>query len=202
MATATDPQLRPSSGPGGTTGADDDFVPPPGDIRYEVVDGTIVELPMGTSESELAFLIALEITQFAKPRGLGSSYPELLFRLIPGKNQRRRPDVAFLSAAKWPVGKRVPRGESWQVVPDLAVEVVSPTDSAEALERKIDEYFEAGVAAVWVVYPTSRKVYAYSSPTDVRILTPPAELDGGEVIPGFRLPLARLFEDDPGLAGS
>ena len=207
MATVTHPDPSPplsvADDPGTRAVGVDPIVPPEGDARYEVVDGEVVELgPMGTIESEFAFLVALEISQFARARGIGSVYIELLFRLDPGRKQRRRPDVAFVSASKWPVGKRVPGGEFWDMVPDLVIEVVSPTDRAGELNRKVAEYFRSEVATVWVVYGETQQVYVYTSPTDVRILTPPDELDGGDVLPGFRIALERLFNDDPDVAAT
>ena len=63
-------------------------------------------------------------------------------------------------------------------------------------QEKIHEYFQAGVARVWVVYPRQQEVYVYVSPTQIQVLQLGQELDGGELVPGFRLPLAALFEDD------
>ena len=88
-------------------------------------------------------------------------------------------------------------GSRPNVVPDLAIEIVSPSNSAEEIMIRLDEYFRAGTRLVWVVYPGTSKVYAYDSPTAVRILQAGDDLDGGAVLPGFRLPLAALFEDGP-----
>jgi Uma2 family endonuclease len=73
------------------------------------------------------------------------------------------------------------------------VEVVSPTDVAEQLQEKIAEYFQAGVLLVWVVYPQRQQVHVYESLSNIRGLSRTAELDGGVVLPGFRLPLSELF---------
>lgn len=176
----------------------DDFVPPSSsDILFEVIDGVVVECPpMGSLEIDLANFLAQQLTLHAVPRGSGQAFVEPLFRLERRSRNRRRPDVAFVSAAKWPVGKRVPRANAWEMAPDLAVEVVSPSDLAADLDRKLVEYFEAGVSLVWVVYPETRRVFVFSSATEVRILSASDELDGGAVIPGFRLALTRLFDGD------
>lgn len=207
MATATRPDaatvdpevLRPEHL---ATEADDPIVPPPGeDVFYEVVDGEVIEIPpMGTFEADIANLLAELINDHARPRKLGRAFVEVLYRIDADRKIRRQPDVAFVSASRWPVGKRAPKANSWQVVPDLAVEVVSPSDLAAHLNRKISDFFQAGTVAVWVIYQETRQVYVYSSPTAVEILTPPAELDGGAILPGFRLPVARLFDDDPDTA--
>jgi Uma2 family endonuclease len=89
----------------------------------------------------------------------------------------------------------VPRTAAWAVVPALAIEVISPTDLAEEVVLKVREYFQAGVQLVWVVFPAEQQVYVYESPTKIRILSRVEELDGGSVLPGFRLPLTALFEE-------
>ena len=102
-----------------------------------------------------------------------------------------------MSDARWPFRRRVPDVPVWDMVPDLAIEVVSPTNTADEVQDKHLEYFRAGVRQVWVIYPRQREAYIYTSPTQVRILTGDQELDGGDILPGFRLPLAELFEDEP-----
>ena len=83
----------------------------------------------------------------------------------------------------------IPVGDNaWDVVPDLAIEVVSPNDFAEELLEKIDEYFRAGVQLAWVVFPRQRLIYVYESLTQIRVLTAADVLDGGTVV--HRFPLA------------
>ena len=124
---------------------------------------------------------------------LGCVVPEMLFLLEDSPELKRRPDLAFVSAERWPIGKRVPRTEAWDVIPDLAVEFISQSNSADEVAGKIDEYFHAGVRQVWVVYPVTSKVQVYESPTRVKILQLGDELQGDPLIPGFRLPLSELF---------
>jgi Uma2 family endonuclease len=93
------------------------------------------------------------------------------------------------------VGKRVPKGEAWDMVPDLAVEVVSESNSAQEVIQKVVDYLSGGSRLVWVVYPDVKQVHVYTDLTSARILTEPAELDGGDLVPGFRLSLTELFED-------
>ncbi len=78
-------------------------------------------------------------------------------------------------------------------MPDLAVEVVSPTDTAGKLLGKVREYFQAGVRLVWIVYPVQRCIHVYEAWNRIRVVTETDELDGGEVLPGFRRSLDRLF---------
>ena len=83
--------------------------------------------------------------------------------------------------------------DAGDVVPDLAIEVTSPTDRAEAQRGKVLEYFQAGVRCVWVVYPKLRLIDVYESPTSSRVFGPDDTLIGDPVLPGFALPLGELF---------
>lgn len=179
----------------GPTGAADLVVPDDG--LFELVDGKIVEKIVGTQQVEIAFDMAHSIAMFAKPRRLGRAVTEMVFRIDRGRNLQRRPDASFISDARWPFRKRAPNVPVWDIVPDLAIEVISPTNTADEVEDKKLEYFKAGVSVVWVVYPKQRLVHVCTSPTQVRILTADEELDGGSLLPGFRLPLASLFDDEP-----
>ncbi|HZW32142.1 MAG TPA: Uma2 family endonuclease [Isosphaeraceae bacterium] len=163
---------------------------------YEVVDGRFVENPpMGAKESVLAALLQELMGPFARANRLGRVVPETLFLIDRARKLKRRPDLAFISAQRWPLRRRVPRTEAWDVVPDLAVEVVSQSNTADAVAIKIEEYFQAGVRVVWVIYPVNNKVYVYNSPTSVRILQVGDTLEGGELLPGFQIALSILFDD-------
>ncbi len=168
-----------------------------GDMLYEVVDGQIREKNMGVHECEIATLLIEFLAPFVRSNRLGKVFGETIFRIDQPKDLQRRPDVAFVSHAKWPANRRAPKVSVWDLVPDLAVEVVSPTNSASEVQRKIHEYFDAGVSRVWVIYPEQKNIHIYASPKRIQVLQVGDELDGGELIPGFRLPLAALFEDDP-----
>jgi Uma2 family endonuclease len=169
----------------------------PDDLLYEVVDGKIVEKRIGARESEIATILGAFLYQFARAHRLGRAIVELMFRLDPEKDLKRRPDVAFVSSARWPYHHRIPKVSVWDMVPDLAVEVISESNSAYEVQKKLHDYFDAGVPLVWVVYPDQAEVYVYSSPKQVEIIGLGQELDGGDLIPGFRLPVAVLFQDDP-----
>ena len=82
------------------------------------------------------------------------------------------------------------------MIPNLAVEVVSPTNAADEILSKIHEYFRAGVELVWVIYPEHAEVYVYTGPLDLHILGRTGILDGGKVLPGFQLPVAELFGEE------
>jgi len=118
----------------------------------------------------------------------------MLFDLTTVQCQHR-PDVAFVSYDRWPQQRRMSRTEAWEVMPNLAVEVVSLTDRVDDVVDKIAEYLRAGVECVWVSLPSRKQVYVYESPTQVRILTRADELHGEPVLPQFRLPLTALFDE-------
>ena len=101
-------------------------------------------------------------------------------------------------STRWPAGRAQPTSDNaWDVVPDLAIEVVSPHDLADDLVEKTLEYFQSGVRLVWVVYPRHRRIYVYDGPGSVRVLQDSDALDGGKVLPGFSLPLSQLFDPLP-----
>jgi len=161
---------------------------------YEIVNGERREiLHMGAWGGTIASILVYHLNTFAFHQKLGLAMVEVLFRLSPNRLSRR-PDVAFVSFDRWPL-TALPTDDppEWEVVPHLAVEVLSPTNSAQEVLDKIDEYFQAGVQLVWVIYPLRRYIYVYESPTQNRILSETDELDGGEVLPGFRLSIAALF---------
>lgn len=185
-----------------TTVAQPSLVSPAIDDKphYEVVNGQRMETPrMGSYESDLANELARRIIEhFARVGCLGRVLVEVLFRIDVPADLQRRPDLAFVSYDRWPRRKRAAPKDAWNVVPDLAVEVVSENNTANEIQAKIQDYFRCGVRLVWVVYPMQTQVYIYSSPTHIAVAERTDTLDGGEVLRGFQLPLNTLFatEDD------
>jgi Uma2 family endonuclease len=164
---------------------------------YEVVEGQVVEKPlMGVYELEIASFLQTIMDSFARSNSLGRAVTEMLFRIDPESTLARRPDVAFIAEQRWPLRRRGPKTAAWEVVPDLAVEVISPRNKTLDDLKKLEEYFRAGTRMVWIVLPNVDKVYVYESPTAVTILALGDTLDGGAVLPGFRLPLRTLFGDE------
>ena len=165
------------------------------ELLYEIVNGQRVELPpMSAYATWLASRLHSRLGPYVWDKGLGVSVTEMLFVLDAEHDLRRRPDVALVSTTRWPLDRAVPRTGDWDVVPDLAVEVISPNDIFKDVLAKVREYFHYGVQVVWVIAPEEQQVYVYDSPTHVRILTGQEELMGGEVVPGFRMPLGQLFQ--------
>lgn len=166
----------------------------PHEPLYEVVRGRRVELPpMGTAASLTASRIQVRLGAYAEDHRLGIVAAETLFVLDPAVRLERRPDVAFVAASRWPLDRPTPEKAAWSVVPNLAIEVNSPTDRLKDVLQKLREYFKAGVEQAWLVIPTERLVYVYDSWKSVRILDHADELDGGVLLPGLKVPVASIF---------
>jgi Uma2 family endonuclease len=161
--------------------------------RYEIIDGLKVELPpMSVQASVLASRIATQLSVHGMTQNIGEAVTETLFTLPSPLDRNRRPDFAFVPYSRWPAGLTIPHDNAWDVLPSLVGEVVSPTDWAEDLLQKVEEYFRSGVTVVWVVYPQRQLVYVYTSPTAVRVLTR-ADVLTTDIVPGFTLPLTSVF---------
>jgi len=164
------------------------------DKLYEIVNGEHVELPpMSILAVSINTLLGLYLGSFVVPRKLGRIISEGMFILDSNKKLQRRPDLAFVSTLTWPLDRPLPSVGDWQVVPELAVEVISPNDFFEDVLKKVMEYFAVGVKNVWVVSPGTTTLFVFHSPSKVSLLGRDDELDGGDVVPGFRLKLAELF---------
>lgn len=165
--------------------------------HYEILDGQRVDLPpMSAYATIVSSRLFLKLGGFAATMNLAEVVSETLFRLPLKQNRNRRPDVAVVTYERWPKDRPIPvTDNAWDVVPDLAVEVLSPDDLAEEIMQRLREYFQAGVRLVWVVYPQARLVYVYESLTQLYGRTNTDELDGGSVLPGLRLPVADLFPE-------
>jgi len=161
------------------------------DRLCELVDGVLVEKVMGYVESLLAVALAAILDRFVVERNLGLVSGEAgMVRLFAGLV--RIPDVAFVSWARVP-GGRVPEAPIPQLVPDLAVEILSAGNTPGEMARKLGEYFAAGVRLVWLIDPRNRTVAVHGAPDRVKVLGERDVLDGGEVLKGFRLAVRELF---------
>ena len=169
-----------------------------GDDRrlVELVNGTLVEKVMGAEES----FVALELSYLMKLWNAGAGDTGMFLgadgtlRIMP--LLVRIPDISFVAWDRLP-NRKVPQSSVPALAPDLAVEVISKGNTKAEMTRKIGEYFQAGVQLVWLVFPKSRTIRVYTSAKDVIILTEAEIFTGGDVLPGFELPLAKLFEKLP-----
>jgi len=159
----------------------------------ELIDGVLVEKTMGYLESLLAVAVIRVLSDFVRRRHLGIVLaPDGTLRILPG--QVRVPDVCFIRWDRFP-GGRLPKTPIPAVAPDLAVELLSEGNTPGEMERKLRDYFAAGVRLVWYVDPRSRTARAYTAPDTCQELTEQDNLSGGEVLPGFELSLADLFAE-------
>ena len=186
-------RIRFSPAPGTATEADVVAVERSENKLCELVDGVLVEKVMGYRESILAGVLIGALRAFVAPRELGLvSAPDGMMRLFPG--MVRIPDVAYVSWARVPDG-RVPDDPVPDLVPDLAVEVLREGNTVAEIERKLREYFAAGVRLVWLVDADRRVVRVHTAPAQVRLLGASDTLVGGDVLPGFTLRLSELFAE-------
>jgi len=161
--------------------------------RVELVNGVLVEKPMGTRESYLAFTLIGYLFVYQRTHNIGVfGAPDALMRLAAGTV--RLPDIHFTSWANLPADSAHLRPVV-DYPPDLAVEILSESDRPGALDQKIREYFAAGTQVVWIIDQEDRTTRVYTAPDVFTTLTAADTLNGGVVLPGFTLPLADLFAE-------
>jgi len=161
------------------------------DRLCELIDGVLVEKTMGLKESMIASEINRRMGNFVMERGSGIlTVTDGFWRLLPG--QVRAPDVAFISFDRLP-NRKAPVEPIPDLVPDLAVEVICAGNTWKELKRKLKDYFVAGVRLVWFIDPDNRRGQIYTAPDEMRLVTEDEAMDGGDVLPGFQLPLRELF---------
>lgn len=183
------------------------FHPPPGTARVadvieiqqregrlcELIEGVLLEKTMGIKESRLAIFLAGLLDAFVLPRNLGIvAGADGTLQIVA--NLVRIPDVAFIAWDRLP-NRSLPDEPVPLVAPNLAVEVLSVSNTPAEMAVKRGEYFTAGVQLVWEIDPRKRTAIVYTSATQATTLTDKDMLDGGAVLPGFQLPLAHLFAD-------
>ena len=164
------------------------------DKRFcELIDGTLVEKPVGWIEALIAMNLAVRLGTYVHDRNLGAvSGADSTLRMTSGRV--RLPDVVFVSLARLPRTREpIPT-----LGPDLAVEVLSESNTAAEIAQKLREYFQSGTRLAWIVDPPTRTVAIYHGPGQpTRVLDSAGQLDGEEVVPGFTLPVADLFRNVP-----
>jgi Uma2 family endonuclease len=170
--------------------------PIPVEDHYEVVGGEYRELPpIGARETLLANYIAQLISEWTRPRNAGQVAVKVLVQLDREGMLQRRPDVLFVSTDRWPLDKRIPEESAWKVSPNLAVEVVSPTNTVVEIMAKVDDYFAHGVQRVWICLPKQRQVHVYTSPTTIRILDRGDTIRDDALFPGLEFEVSSLYPD-------
>jgi Uma2 family endonuclease len=184
---------------------------------WELVDGVLVEKTMGYFESRLATVLAYLLSRFLEDSVLEDSVLEdsvledsvLEDSVLEGRDLGivlgadaasrfaqdlvRIPDVSFVSWSRLPE-RKTPREPLPDLVPDLAVEILSSSNTPQEMDRKLKDYFRTGVGLVWYVDPDDETVRVYTSPERSRLLKKDDTLDGGAVLPGFSVPIAEWFD--------
>jgi Uma2 family endonuclease len=173
--------------------ADELLAMPADGYRYELVKGELRQMPpAGEEHGDAAMNIGSPLHQHVKANNLGRVYAaETGFLLQENPDTVMAPDTAFVSRERLNVVGNT-RGYA-KGAPDLAVEVVSPGDRVSEIEEKVRRWLEFGTRMVWVVSPRLRTVTVYRSLTDIVTLTEKDVLDGGDVVPGFRIAVSEIF---------
>jgi Uma2 family endonuclease len=164
-------------------------------IRRELVQGELREMtPSGSEHGYVASKLAVFIGAFVEEKRLGATFAaETGFLLATNPDTVRAPDLAFVSQER--VAALLKPSGYFPGPPDLAMEVISPGDSYTEVDAKVDSWLEAGTRMVVVVNPRNRTLKVYRKPTDVCVLHFDESFDGGDVLPGFRLPLRQIFPE-------
>lgn len=164
--------------------------------RVELVEGVPVEMaPTSDLHGEIAGLVTYYLIGYVLEHDLGSvRSAETGFLISRDPDVVRAADVAFISKER--EAQIADRDKYTPFPPDLAVEVVSPSDRAGSIQEKIRDYLEAGVRLLWVIHPQTQEVVVHTPDGRAVTLGVDDTLHGGEVLPGFALPLAKLFPAD------
>jgi Uma2 family endonuclease len=165
-----------------------------GDIGpCELVRGELIMMsPAGWQHGYIAARVLALLYNHVHAHALGDIHTaETGFRLARNPDTVRAPDVAFVAAKR---ARGVDKRGFFPGAPDLAVEVLSPSDTAGRLQEKIQDFFRAGTLLVWVVDPEKKTVTIYSPDAPMRVLSGAGTLSGGKVIPGFELVVDEIFE--------
>ncbi|MGQ0635614.1 MAG: Uma2 family endonuclease [Planctomycetaceae bacterium] len=157
----------------------------------ELIDGILVEKVMGFEESTLSAHLIILLGTFVQARNLGIVAGEGGM-LTLARGLVRIPDVSYVSRKRLPGGK-VPRVPVPKLAPNLAVEILSPSNTAREMQQKLHDYFDAGVELVWYVDPRARTVRVFASPDDSVVLRESDTLTGAKVLPGFKVKVRKLF---------
>lgn len=159
--------------------------------RDELVRGVLVREPRpGARHSRLVGELFVRLDAHGREHGLGVALVDTGFRLPGEPATVRGPDVAFIATARLP--ETTPVG-FWEMAPDLAIEIVSPHDRWTAVQDRAFDYLDAGAREVWVIDPDARRATVHRSRAEAFTLGAEATLEGGDVVPGFRLRLTELF---------
>ncbi len=160
---------------------------------YELVDGQLVERSVGMESSWVGTQLVTRLDQFCRQNRIGWVFQsDTGYQCFSHEPSRvRKPDASLVRYGRLP-GEILPRG--WcKIAPDLVVEVVSPNDTVDDLEDKLEDYRKVAVPLIWVIYPRLRTARIHHADGSTSYLHEHEELTGGDLIPGFRCPLREIF---------
>ena len=161
---------------------------------FELVRGRLVPVsPAGDRHGQAAIIIGGELRAHVRKHGLGRVRAETGFVLSRSPDTVRGPDVSFVAAGR-PAGDRSRVGFA-DGAPDLAVEIISPSNTRAEIAEKVTEYLAAGCRLIWVLDTDRRFVEVHAPNRPVRAIREGDDLDGGDVVPGFRYALSDLFAE-------
>lgn len=175
--------------------ADELLALPQGEFRYELVNGELKKMsPAGQKHGRITVRLTEPLAKHVREHQLGQVYAaETGFKLKSNPDTVRAADIAFIRKERL---EALGETESfWPGAPDLAVEVNSPSDTVLEVEKKVIEWLEFGSRLVWVVSSKLNTVTVYRSLRDIAVLTEADNLDGGDVIPGFQIAVAKIFSE-------
>lgn len=178
----------------------EDLLKMPDGDRFELVDGRLVEHTMSMWPSFVAGRVYSRLLTHCEAHQLGWVVPEgNSYQCFPDAPAKvRKADTSFIRRERLSLQQVTAEGHM-RIAPDLAVEVESPNDVAYDVDEKVLEYLGAGVRLVWVVNPHSRLVFVHRAGGSGTILREQDELDGEDVVPGFRCRVCELFQLPPGV---
>lgn len=157
--------------------------------KWELVEGEATEVPAGHKHDAIAIQVAVLLKPFVRGRGVVAG-AQAGFRMASGNV--RSPDVSFTRRERMPGGQPAEGFEDF--APDLAVEVISPSEEPSDMARKVAEYFESGAEQVWHLFPETSRVTIYFSPVDTALFGPQDALDTRGFLPGFTYQAEELFD--------
>lgn len=167
-------------------------LPEPNDYRLELVRGRLVREPLPAPlHGRIAIKLGGRLDAFTERHGLGFVFDHTGFALYRDPDTVRGPDLSFVARDRVPSTRY--EGTFWRIAPDLAVEILSPSNRRRQTLEKVNEYLDAGSRLVWVVDPKRRTVTVYRPGTDPVCIDVGGTLEGGDVLPGFSVPLVELF---------